>query len=64
MAHGANFEHRVNHKESAQNVDLSHSANFEQELDRTTTYKDIKDQADSQNQQIINQFSKHEKDNE
>ena len=26
--------------------------------------KDIKDQADSQNQQIVSQFSKHEKDNE
>ncbi|MFV8314636.1 replication initiator protein A [Aerococcus viridans] len=74
MAHGANFEHRVNHKESAQNVDMAHGANFEhsdmahganfeQELDRTIykDIKDIKDQTDFQNQQIANQFSKNEK---
>ncbi|MFW9697813.1 hypothetical protein, partial [Vibrio parahaemolyticus] len=48
-----NFEHS----------DMAHGANFEQELDRTI-YKDIKDikhQADFQNEQITTQFSKHDK---
>ena len=78
LSHGAKFEHSFSDDKNAQNVDLSHGSkfehsdtmhgsNFEQELDRTTTYKDIKDikhQADFQNQQIISQFSKHEKSNE